>query len=561
MAEDMWATEYWFGRWRPYVLLLVLGCCFYLPGLWTLPPTDRDESRFAQASRQMLESGDYLNIRFQEMPRNKKPIGIYWLQAAVAGAAGADPAAIWPYRLPSAIGALAALLLTFHFGRQLFDRKIALIGAVFLGSCLLLTVEAHLAKTDAVLLAITVAMQGALGKIYLDLRAGREDSVATARFFWIACGLGVLVKGPIPAAIALLTVSALMLADHSLAFVRSLRPLSGMAILSAIVLPWVVAISLATGGAFLHDALATDLLPKLAGGQESHGAPPGYYLLLIFALFWPASLPVFWSLLPSWRARSDAAVRFCLAWALPTWLLFELVPTKLPHYVLPAFPALSLLAARFLLSGSAPLRRHSRTEAFFFWLPVALWAVVAITLAVGLTLVPLHLNGYLDPASLPVMAGCLLVLAGFYRYRRQGRPYPLVIHFALGGFLVLAPTFQTILPHLQGPWLSTRIQELVQKHRPGTTPQLTAVGYGEPSLVFLLGTGTKLTDTVGAVDYLRRHDDALAVVRDRDEADFRSAAGVAGISLVPLETVEGFNYSRGKSLALRLFSRREAAVK
>jgi 4-amino-4-deoxy-L-arabinose transferase-like glycosyltransferase len=55
----------------------------YAPGLASIPPVDRDEARFAHATRQMLESGDIIPIRFQDEARNKKPIGIRWLQAAV----------------------------------------------------------------------------------------------------------------------------------------------------------------------------------------------------------------------------------------------------------------------------------------------------------------------------------------------------------------------------------------------------------------------------------------------------------------------------------------------
>src|SRR6516162_8767255 len=66
---------------RPYALLCILCLILYLPGLATIPPLDRDEARFAQATRQMLETGDFVRIRFQDEARNKKPIGIYWLQA------------------------------------------------------------------------------------------------------------------------------------------------------------------------------------------------------------------------------------------------------------------------------------------------------------------------------------------------------------------------------------------------------------------------------------------------------------------------------------------------
>ncbi len=65
-----------------YALILLFGLALYLPGLRTIPAVDRDEARFAQATRQMLQSGDYIDIRLQDEARLKKPIGIYWLQAA-----------------------------------------------------------------------------------------------------------------------------------------------------------------------------------------------------------------------------------------------------------------------------------------------------------------------------------------------------------------------------------------------------------------------------------------------------------------------------------------------
>ena len=153
---------------RPYVLLCLLCLILYAPGLAAIPPLDRDEARFAQATRQMLETGDFVRIRFQDEARNKKPIGIYWLQAAaVAAFSSPGSAAIWPYRLPSALAATAAVLLTFGFGARLFgSRPAGFIAAVLTASALGVVVEAHLAKTDAALLAAVVAGQGALGLVY-----------------------------------------------------------------------------------------------------------------------------------------------------------------------------------------------------------------------------------------------------------------------------------------------------------------------------------------------------------------------------------------------------------
>ena len=103
---------------RAVIVLVVAALLNILPGFFAIPPTDRDESRFAQATKQMIESGDFIDIRFQETTRYKKPVGIYWLQASVvktAQALGVRDAVttIWLYRIPSLLGAVGAVLLTY----------------------------------------------------------------------------------------------------------------------------------------------------------------------------------------------------------------------------------------------------------------------------------------------------------------------------------------------------------------------------------------------------------------------------------------------------------------
>src|SRR5262249_32078523 len=102
---------------RALAVLLVVALLGFLPGFFSVPPIDRDEARFAQATKQMVESGDYVDIRFQDEVRYKKPVGIYWLQAGVVKTASAlgFPHAlttIWLYRIPSLVGAIGAVLLT-----------------------------------------------------------------------------------------------------------------------------------------------------------------------------------------------------------------------------------------------------------------------------------------------------------------------------------------------------------------------------------------------------------------------------------------------------------------
>src|SRR5674476_810452 len=140
--------------WCAAALLVVFSLIAFLPGFFQIPPVDRDEARFAQATKQMVESGEYVDIRFQDEVRYKKPVGIYWLQAAAlkAGEALGVPNArttIWLYRLPSLFGAIGAVLLTYWAALAFVARRTALLAALMMASSVLLGVEARLAKTDA----------------------------------------------------------------------------------------------------------------------------------------------------------------------------------------------------------------------------------------------------------------------------------------------------------------------------------------------------------------------------------------------------------------------------
>ena len=102
------------------------------------------------------------------------------------------------------------------------------------------------------------------------------------------------------------------------------------------------------------------LLGKVATGQQSHGAPPGYYLAAFPLTFWPGSLFAALAAPFVWARRREPAVRFCLCWIAPTWIVFELVATKLPHYVLPTYPAIACLAAAGLLAPTRSAGRDGR---------------------------------------------------------------------------------------------------------------------------------------------------------------------------------------------------------
>src|SRR3954464_2287633 len=130
---------------RAVMVLVIVALLNILPGFFAIPPSDRDEARFAQATKQMLEVGDYVDIRFQDEVRYKKPVGIYWMQAAavrVGKALGVRDAltTIWLYRLPSLFGALSAVLLTYWTALAFVSRRAALVAALMLATSVLLGV-------------------------------------------------------------------------------------------------------------------------------------------------------------------------------------------------------------------------------------------------------------------------------------------------------------------------------------------------------------------------------------------------------------------------------------
>ncbi len=536
------------GLW-PWLILLALCSALYLPGIASMPVTDRDEARFMQATRQMVESGDYVVVRFQNELRVRKPVGIYWLQSAAVRAFGGraiDTA--WTYRVPSLVAGFATVLLVFCFGSLLFDRRVALLAAAITASSLTLVAESHLATTDATLVALTTAATGSLGVAYVRARAGEPVPGWSPFVLWLCMGAGILVKGPVAPAVTLLTALALGVADRNFRWLRDLRPVLGLVLCGLVVVPWMAAVTSQTEGAFLSRAVREDLLPKLIGGHEGHGAPPGYFLLLAGLTLWPGSLVLWPALGQAWRKRALPRLRFLLAWTIPTWVMFELVPTKLPHYVLPVFPALALMIAAMLLST------YGRSDAQLSrpW-PKAwyvAWSLYGLALAAALVLLSLRFGE--GPSYWPAMAalGVVAAIGLAWLFIARRRFLEAVTGAMVGAAVTYISLFAGVLPSLSSLWVSERLVAAADRLSPGG--RLAAVGYHEPSLVFLAGTHTRLTDSDGAATLLMSEPGAVAAVEARDLDSFRAALPSPGV-VREATVIKGFDYSNGTPVAIHLF--------
>ncbi|MBS7545645.1 ArnT family glycosyltransferase [Ancylobacter oerskovii] len=534
------------------VLVLLFFACV-LPGFFTLPVIDRDEARFAQASRQMVASGDYVAPRLGDEYRFKKPIGIYWLQTAAVKLTGLAPdAPIWAYRLPSLFTALVAVLVTHAIGLRLFNPPAALFGAALLAASLILGAEARLAKTDATLLAFAVIGQMALARLY-TARPGERIPLRWALLFWGAMGGGILIKGPIVPMLAGFTVLGLVVWERRGAWLKPLKPLIGVPFMLLIVLPWLVAIWLNTGMAFFHEAVGNDLLGKVATGQESHGAPPGAHFLAFFVIFWPgaalAAIAAPWV----WSSRSVPAVRFCLCWIVPFWIAFELFATKLPHYTLPAYPAIALLAGAALASGRlTPPAGWARLLA----LGAAVGGLVA---GIGLVILLHRLSGLLPAEALVLAAlACVVGCLAAYRALRANleATYPLLI---LQAVVLYGLGFGVAAPRVEALWVSPQIARSIAAHGLCQKPEIMVSGFTEASTLFVLGTETRYGSGGEAADFLAAPGCRVAAVTDRQRPAFEAREAELGRRAMRLDTVSGFNLGNGRWMTLQILAAPVAA--
>lgn len=537
---------------RAVVLLVLAGLLFFLPGFFNIPPVDRDEARFAQATKQMVESQDFVDIRFQDEVRYKKPVGIYWAQAAVVETASAlglprAQVRIWLYRIPSLIGAIGAVLLTYWTALAFVTRRGAVLAGLLMCSSILLGVEARLAKTDAMLLLATTAVMGAMARAYLSWQRGDDgpQSWLLAFMFWTAIAWGILLKGPLILMFIALTVIALAIMDRSAAWLWRLRPVWGLIWTLVLVLPWFVAISMKAGETFFTDSLGSDMLNKVASAQESHGAPPGLYFILFWVTFWPGATLAGMAAPAVWRARREPGAQFLLAWLVPSWIVFEIVITKLPHYVLPLYPAIAIL-----IIGALERRVLSRTP----WIVrgSAWWFVLPLILTFSCVVGAIALLRQPEFLAWPFAAGALILgLFAWWMYDDH-RAERSLLNAVGASWFTAACVYGVIVPSLAPLFPSVQIARALRSVE-CIGPQAAAAGFQEPSLVFMVGTQTLLTNGSGAADFLLQGSCRFALVEWREERAFAQRAEAIGLRYNAGARIDGYNFSQGRAISVAVF--------
>ena len=327
---------------RALALLFCALAVFHCLGNWAMPLLDRDEPRFAEASREMRQSGDYVVPHFNGADRFDKPPLIYWLQCGAYALLGENEFAA---RLPSALCAAAIGVALAAWGAQLWGPATGWRAALIFSLCLQTMIHARAAVADMpmVLCATLAAWAGWVWRT-------RGSRFAWAAF-WMALALGFLAKGPI----ALLPLGMVWWGGATPARRSWGAWLGGAAIMLGMIALWGVPALVRTNGAYAAVGLGKHVVARSFSPLEGHGGGSVWsylaMLLFYFGTIWLSFFP--WSIwLPAaaraqWQAGfpRGSIERYLFAGVLLCFGIFTLSRTKLPHYTLPCFPFLALLLA------------------------------------------------------------------------------------------------------------------------------------------------------------------------------------------------------------------------
>lgn len=563
------------GERRALAAVLTAAVVALAVGYAPVPLWDEDEPRFAVIARTMVETGDWVVPTYNGTLAVDKPVLMHWCMAAAMTVFGPTEFAS---RLPSMLATLATVLALFRAGRRWFDVTTGSVAALAFTGCLLVGIEAHAATPDAILVALTawatlLAAEVIVGPATAPRAAGGTAAADRGRSAGpcVACGddalprlslrraagigallgLAVVCKGPIGfvGPLAVLGPWAWWVAvdrrraeapaepwvrgvvRHGPAAVvdviRSLRPIVLTTAMIAAAAPWYVAVTIRTDGEWLRGFLFVHNVGRFMAPMERHGGGMLFHPLTMLIGFYPWScfLPLA-AVVAGWHVvrRTAPAATVHVLGLLGMWLVvwvggFSAAATKLPNYVLPAYPAAALLVAAVAVAAT---RRstwpHPR------WLAAGLVSLALGGVATAVTIVVAARFGLVgaEPAALlgivPVAgaAACWLLA--------RDRPRP-----ALTAFATTALVYTALACGPAATWLAraNRLPGLVTDLAVDAGPAgIATYGIGSPGVVFYAGGRTRpVPDDRGdeASRFLASRPGAVLLVPEPRLAELRAA--------------------------------------
>ncbi len=550
---------------------LLAFTCFFI-GSGDVPIMGRDEARFAQAAREMLERGDLVVPSFAGEHRYDKPILIYWCTMAGYRLLGVNERAA---RLPAHLaGALAVALLAWS-ARKRWGPGAGILAGTLLTATVTFHVQARGCTADLVMLLPALAAMLA----FEQLGVGRGGCTAAA-VLWLGLGVSVLAKGPVGPAFVVLTwiglwalertwptwqlvglgllgllglwrLGPLVLVVPAAAallqalcnpsgrrMLNSLRWWWGLPVAGLLVAPWAVAAHLATSGAFLSEAIGHHVVKRSLVALESHGGFPGFYLVtgLLAAFPWFALIPETLRKLGPQMAE-DRRLRFLAAWLLTPLLLLELMGTKLVHYWMLSYPAGVLLVVAGMVGASDTEERNvHRASRVAVLVPGLLLAMLPLLLVLYLRLPQLWWRALL--CGLPLVLGALLFMA-----RAGIQPLRSLVRLTAATLLTLVLILALFLPAFSAHLLAPRAAAQARGRAAGEP--IVIYKLRDDELLFSLPSSTRVCRSSsclaerlargGAWLGASRRNDLQRFREEHPDAELQEVDEVAGIDLGHLQ--------------------------
>ena len=528
--------------------IAILALVLNLAGNGRISLWDRDEPRYAECTREMRATGDYMHPKFNAEPRYQKPVLIYWLMLLGTAIGGDNP---FGARLVSSLAGAATCVLLWGFASRAFGRSIGRMAALILATAPIVVVNSKLATTDATLALFFIMCQIALWKL------SKAPSVIAVIVFWTSLALATLTKGPvIPAMVAASGVVSWAMGGPTSCWKR-LNWRWGPALFVVIAAPWFVAIAWITQGAFFREAVGAQVIHRVTTGMEQHGGFPGYYPATTLLTFYPWSALLPAALLAGWlKRKTDPTLGFLLGWAIGPLILLECVKTKLVHYYLPAYPACALLIAWTLdriAKADVSLRRWPMGR-----LAMGLLAGTGLTLTVlslgGAMVLPWSLKWPCLMLSVILGGGTLFATEAYHKGRIERGTLGLATTWAATLLLVGAWLLPAVEPYRFPQKVARAIASLADQEH--ATPVLAS--FKEPSMIYEIGRPVAILREASTFrDILRTGGVAVSALTD---VEMRLLAKDPNVSVEIKETLTGVNLSKGSNDTLKLVLIRPAAI-
>ena len=389
-----------------YATLFLACVIFHVIGTWSLPLIDRDEPRFAEASREMIQRADYVVPYFNNQLRLDKPPLAYWAQVASYRIFGESD---FSARFPSAIAAALTAVGILAWGRRIGTSGLGWWAAIIFTLSLQTFLHAKAAVADMWLVLFVTLAHRAGYELLQTSALNSEQTYRTSKIkhqtplawwltFYLSLALGFLAKGPI-AWVPLLTVVTTISLARDWRLARHFKFLRGISLMLAVVALWGIPALLQTHGEFFAIGIGRHVVRRSLATMEGHGGNSlamyllllPFYFVTVFVSFFPWSTKLPWLIRRLWRNKKaglgaagysgEMIDKYLLTGTVIIFVIFTLVSTKLPHYTLPAFPLLSLLLARhWRWYETAAIRNGHSLFRIIAITSACLWIVVALVI-------------------------------------------------------------------------------------------------------------------------------------------------------------------------------------